>query len=197
MGKNKETFMDEKKKMYVALFVSRNKDNKNLPNFKERREAFVTNKSKDDQALFKRFRAFVDNGSENEVCRYYYSVNARDEEKIKKELLHYLIDHPEINLVAFEQKLASIAAKQENAAEKKWLFDFDVDNYDKKDEFINDIHNIDPEVEVLEEVKTPHGFGIIVNRGFDIRTLKEKWGSDFELKRDDLVFVSMLITQKN
>lgn len=41
----------------VVLFVSRNKDNKELHDFKERRNAFVT--TRDKEQLLEKFQAFV------------------------------------------------------------------------------------------------------------------------------------------
>ena len=37
--------VEESKDLYVVLFISRNKDNKDVENFKERRKSFITTKS--------------------------------------------------------------------------------------------------------------------------------------------------------
>ena len=38
----------------------------------------------------------------------------------------------------------------------------------------------------IETYKTPHGYAIVVDHGFDIRKLKEDW-PDVTLKKDDLL----------
>lgn len=66
--------------IYVVLFVSRNKDNKHLENFKERRMSFVTH-DKNSPELTARFEHFVRNGQYNEFSRAYISVNPRSSKK--------------------------------------------------------------------------------------------------------------------
>lgn len=83
---------------------------------------------------------------------------------------------------------ASICAKKENAAEKRWLFDFDIDNEGKLEEFVSDIKKICPGM-VIETHKTPHGYAVIVEHGFDTRKLFEKWTEDVTLKRDDMLLI--------
>lgn len=174
--------------IYVVLFVSRNKDNKNIENFKERRESFITHEPMGSEKLKNRFKEFVNRGQKGEFSRMYYSVNARDGVKIHKYLLHFLIENPEFNLCSIQPKLAGIAAMKEHAAEKKWMFDFDSIDMRKLYEFRADILNMEnaPTVDVY---KTPHGYAIITNRGFDSRKLMEKWKDIATLKRDDLLCV--------
>lgn len=177
-----ESFNDEP--IYVVLLVSRNKDNANIPNFKERRKSFITHLKWDK--LKKDFNSFVNQGVPGEFCRLYLSVNARDGVKIHKELLHFLIDNPDFNLCSLNSKIAGIAAQKECAKEKRWMFDFDLANHLKMHEFCLDIINIDNTIQI-EVCNTPHGYAIITNKGFDTRTLMEKWGEFVTLKRDDLV----------
>lgn len=173
--------------MHVVLFVSRNKDNKDLPDFTERRMSFVTKDALNSDKLAIKFKHFVDEGQKGEVCRLYYSVNSRDEDKVYKDLLHFLIDTPDFNLCSINSKLAGIAAVNSNAKTKRWMFDFDIDDDTKAEEFITDIKTIDAEIEVIKH-KTPHGYAIITSRGFDTRTLYTKWNpEDVTLKRDDLL----------
>ena len=40
--------VEESKDLYVVLFISRNKDNKDVANFKERRKSFITTKSPEE-----------------------------------------------------------------------------------------------------------------------------------------------------
>ena len=175
------------KDIYVCLFISRNKDNKDVPNFVERRKSFITTKHYTDPDLIREFFNFVSNGVPNEICRMYYSLNSRKKEVVHKQLLHFLIDEPNFNLCALQSKIASIAAKKECAKTKHWFFDFDIADIGKAKEFIKDIHNIDNNIEI-EYQKTPNGYAIIVSRGFDTRELLNKWSENVTLKKDDLVY---------
>lgn len=186
----------------VVLFVSRNKDNKDIENFKERRNAFVTTRDKHDFRLIEDFNAFVRKGQPNEMCRMYFSVNPRSNEKTQKTLLHQLIDE-QYNMATIPQRIAAIAAKKENAADSKhlkWLFDFDPVEGENLDElvnaFVDDInyyHNNTrtknnekrPPISI-DGYKTPNGYAIIVDQRFDTRELLQKW-TNVELKRDDLL----------
>ena len=67
----------------VVLFTSRNKDNRHVENFKERRESFVTTLSADSEALKDRFDRFVQSGVDGEMSRMYISINPRSNEKRK------------------------------------------------------------------------------------------------------------------
>lgn len=171
----------------VCLFVSRNKDNKGLTDYKERREAFLTSYDENDEKLLAKFEAFISDGISGEFSRFYLSVNKRDNAKTHRALLHYLIDHPDFNLAALPAKIASEAAKTENSLEKKWFFDVDDESDEHLEEFLKDLQE---EAEFNEKdynsYKTPHGFAVVVSRGFDTRKLLEKWRDTVTLKRDDL-----------
>jgi hypothetical protein len=174
------------KPLRICLMVSRNKDNKDVEDFKERRRAFLTTKTDDE--LRKEFGHFVEDGMFKEFCRLYVSVNARDPQKIHKELLKFLIDEPDFNLTHIQGKLAGIGAKKECALEKKWMFDFDREK--GVGEFEKDIIvNASPAFERIEEYQTPHGYAIIVDHCFDTRELMKKWGDIVTLKRDDLLCI--------
>lgn len=175
------------KDIYVCLFISRNKDNKDVPNFVERRKSFITTRDYNDPDLIREFFNFVSNGVPNEISRMYYSLNSRSKEVVYKNLLHFLIDEPNFNLCALSSKIASIAAKKECAKTKYWFFDFDIKDKNKVAEFINDIYSIDNDVKVTYR-ETPNDYAIIVSRGFDTRELLNKWSKNVTLKKDDLVY---------
>lgn len=170
----------------VVLFVSRKKDNKKIKNFKERRMAFLTHEPITGEELNIQFDNFVSEGLPGEISRMYYSVNSRNEQKVYKELLHFLIDNPTFNLCALGAKTAGIAMRHSNAKTKRWLFDFDINNQEQVKEFVEDIYSCDASYQA-DYFKTPHGFAVIVNHGFDTRMLLKKWGEDVTLKRDDLL----------
>lgn len=184
--------------VHVVLFISRNKDNSSLENYVERRKSFITKEAFDSDKIKKEFMNFVNRGLEGEMSRLYFSVNERDESKIYKSLLHFLIDNPEFNLCSIKPKIAGIAAEKHNAKTKRWMFDFDIDDYASAEEFCNDIKAIDENVET-EIHKTPNAYAIITSRGFDTRELLKKWNENkrlnenVELKRDDLLCVDWKI----
>lgn len=175
--------VEEAKDLYVVLFISRNKDNRDILNFKERRRSFVTTKSPHE--LTEEFHHFVEDGVDGEICRMYYSVNARDAKKVRKELIKFLVDDDNFNIAHLGGKIAGIAASKECAATKHWMFDFDEDDKSIYD-FVSDIRNIDPS-SMPNAHKTPNGYAVIVEHGFDTRWLMAKWGKIVTLKRDDLL----------
>ena len=186
----------------VVLFVSRNKDNKDIQDFKERRNAFVTTRSSNDFRLIEDFNAFVRKGQPNEMCRMYFSVNPRSNKKTQKALMHQLIEE-QYNMATMPQRIAAIAAKKENAEDSKhlkWMFDFDPVDGENIDDlvnaFVNDINHYHNNTRTknnekrppinIDGYKTPNGYAIIVDQRFDTRELLQKW-TNVELKRDDLL----------
>lgn len=183
---NTEKHTDE---IYIVLFTSRSKDNKDIEDFTQRREAFLTSRAMDDPVLLENFAYFARKGVVGETSRMYYSVNARNPQKINKTLVHYLIDNPDINPAAIQGRLAAIAAQKECVATKHWMFDFDLPDPAKAEEFKQDILTIDKDIEVTIH-PTKNNFAIVTNRGFDTRTLLKKWKDVVSLKKDDLLYVT-------
>ena len=184
-----------KEEIWTILFVSRNKDNRDVENFNQRKKSFVSTKKPED--LLKEFEVFVNEGVENEFSRFYVSINSRSNSKTFKALQHKMLDE-EFNLATMPQRIAAIASKTENAYEKnKWLFDFDpienVDLEESLESFIEDVYQAYNETENRKENleitthKTPNGYAVITNQRFDTRKLMEKWKDNVELKRDDLL----------
>lgn len=172
-------------KLYVYLFKSRNKDNKNVPNFKERAKTVLAYE-KDEAVVFERFEQFVATGLPGEKIRLYKSVNARDEEKVKTEIIVRLL-RDKISLTKLDGLVASAAQQVHNRAESKWLYDCDVNDENFVKEFVNDIP-VNTEVH-----KTPNGYAIVCEHGFDTRPIKEKYGEyDITLKKDELLFLKMV-----
>ncbi|MTE03635.1 hypothetical protein [Lactobacillus johnsonii] len=79
--------------MIGVIFTSRNKDNKDVANFKQRKIAFLSNKSVEE--LMPKFDDFVNEGVANELSRFYITINERNNEKTIIDLQHYLLDHPD------------------------------------------------------------------------------------------------------
>ena len=186
-------------KLNVVLFVSRNKDNKNLETFKERKVSFVTTKGFEE--IKSQFQVFVNDGQVGEFSRMYVSINPRSNSKIFKALQHKMLDQ-EFDLSTLPQRVASLAAKVENVYGDKqnWLFDFDpIEGQDVEvllTKFVADLHiahettqtkkgQARPQISVTLH-KTPNGYAVIVNQRFDTRPLLQKY-PNVELKRDAML----------
>ena len=179
MSKFAKTVPDVKSdldKLNVVLFVSRNKDNKHLETFKERKVSFVT--TKDFEEIKSQFQVFVNEGQVGEFSRMYVSVNPRSNSKTFKALQHMMLDQ-EFDLSTLPQKVASLTAKVENVYGDKqnWLFDFDpIEGQDVEvllTKFVADLHIAHettqtkkgqkrPPISVTLH-KTPNGYAVIVN----------------------------------
>ena len=185
--------------LYVYLIRSRNKDNKDIPNFKERAKTILEYKENEDKVI-EAFKSFAAKGVPGEQTRLYRSVNSRNEEKIREELIIRLLrDKP--SMTQLNRTLASVAQQVQNRDESKWLFDFDVDDEKAVKRFIDDIYIYTdsqyPIEEIIKYYKTPHGYAIIVPRGFDTRKLMDKWKDyDVTLKKDELLFLNMITNGK-
>ena len=177
----------------TVMFVSRNKDNKNIEGFKQRSMNFVSTKHPEE--LSGKFQEFVERGVEGEFSRFYISVNARDPEKVHKHLMHFLIDHPDYPLDKMESKIASLADRTDCALTKKWLFDLDDMNMVEAYEFASDVIKAGEfeSMESMEIRRTVSGYSLVVPRGFDTREVLSKY-EDVSLKRDAMILVS---TKKN
>ena len=179
--------------LYVYLIRSRNKDNKDVPNFKERAKTILEYKENEDKVI-EAFKSFAAKGVPGEQTRLYRSVNSRNEEKIREELIIRLLrDKP--SMTQLNRTLASVAQQVQNRDESKWLFDFDVDDKEKAYSFIHDVSTYFSLIDrnAIKIHKTPHGYAIIVPHGFDTRELMEKWKDyDITLKKDELLFLDMI-----
>ena len=173
-----------------VLFVSRNKDNRVLNNlvyykpFKPRTKSFVARVSPFDvSSLYDEFETFVNEGVKGEISRLYVSVNARDEQKVHRALIHELIDKPDFDLTKIDSKIASIAMKPANRKTSHWLFDFDKDDFDL---FYNFMTEVSEQTQILAQKPTMNGYALIVAHGFDTREILWKYPMA-TLKRDAML----------
>lgn len=175
--------------VYVYSFISRNKDNKGVDGFKERSYTFLANGNDLNDEIIKKFERFVKEGAPGEKSRLYISVNPRNEEKAREEVIIRLIKD-KTSLVKINKLVSSAAMKSENAAGKKWLFDFDIDDEVLVNDFCFDVERFGGGD--THYYKTPNGYAVVCEHGFDIREVIELWkGYDVSLKRDALLFVKM------
>lgn len=175
---------------FVIMFmISRNKDNKQIEGFKERKvSCLVHSGSKRIYSAWEQFKAEAMPG---ETCRLYMSLNARNPKVVRKKLLHYLIDAEDIDLTKIEIKIVSFAAEKESALEHKWFFDFDSKSF-------ADLKNFEKQIDecggtIIDIYITPNGYAVVVEKGFDTRELLNSWGDIASLKRDDLILVDWWI----
>lgn len=179
------------RKLYIYLFVSRNKDNKHLPNFKERRQAFLEYNDNMEEVM-KKFTRFVEEGQSGELARCYRSVNARNEDAVKKELMIRLLkdDH---DVRKLNKLLISCAQAPQCRAEHKWLIDFDTIGshiFHFCDDLVQ-MCGLTPDMFTI--YSTVNGHAIVVDRGFDTRAIFEKYKDcDITLKKDDFLLIDYL-----
>lgn len=168
-----------------VLFVSRNKDNKWLnDSFKPRTKSFVARVSPFDiSSLQNEFEAFVNEGVNGEVSRLYVSVNARDEQRVHRALIHELIDKPDFDMTKIDSKIASIAMKPANRKTNHWLFDFNRTNFDLFYEFMTEVSK---QTKILAQKLTMNGYALVVAHGFDTREILKKYPMA-TLKRDAML----------
>lgn len=180
----------------VVLFTSRNKDNRHIENFKERRELFVTTLSAGSEALKDRFDRFVQSGVDSEISRMYISINPRSNEKTSKDLMMKMLSD-NFSLARLPEMTARLASKKENAFDSKnlkWMFD--VDPHPSLDlNYVVESIMMDiafayyapekPKINI-ETHRTPDGYAIIVDQHFDTREILSKW-KNVELKRDAML----------
>lgn len=182
--------------LYVYLMRSRNKDNKDILNFKERAKTILEYRQNEDKVIAE-FKDFASKGLQGEQTRLYRSVNSRNEERIREELMIRLIrDKPSIT--GLNRVLASVAQQVSNRDENKWLFDFDIDDRELVANFLSDINHFSG-IKLIDINchKTPNGFAVIVPHGFDTRELMEKWKDcEITLHKDRLLFLNMITNSK-
>lgn len=157
--------------MYVVLFVSRNKDNRGVEGFHERKMEFI---SGDPFHHMDEFAHFVQAGVDGEMCRYYVSVSRRNMRGVRKQLICRLVSDDDVSLSNLDSLVVSYAMKAENDVDKKWLFDFDCNNEEEAYEFLRQLwKQVNPGSARL--YKTVHGFAFVADHGFDTRKFLPEW----------------------
>ena len=153
----------------VVLFRSRRKDNTDIEGFHERFQSFLTREPL--ETLEPKFIQFTQDGLPDETSRFYASVNPRGNEQTRRELLHLLIDETDVDMATIGQMAVSVAAKPHNAAQRRWLFDVDTHHLHVVNNLIDAIRTISVD-NTIEVSKTPNGYHVICEHGFDTRNLQ-------------------------
>lgn len=161
----------------IVEFVSRNKDNQGLIDFKPRtRTLIVTDKNAhhvDDE-----FKAFVEQGVYQETSRMYETFNELDPVGANRALAHFLIDHPDATPDKVQRVLKSELVK--HTITKHWLFDVDM-QVRTKDEVVAFINDLSDNA-VIDVRDTKSGYAVVTEHGFDVRALTKRY-PDIEVKR--------------
>lgn len=175
----------------ILTVVSRPKDNRNVDNFKTTSRGELINLNhfnNNTEVLDYAVDHYSYLAKTGETFRVYMSVNKRSFSKTRNKLIHELIDG-NVNLTKIQSKVASIAAKPENAEEHQWLFDVDYDEDVLNNQFIPDLLEASGFTESdLDIYQTKSHYGVIVPHGFNTVDLLANY-PEVELKRDDLRYV--------
>lgn len=179
--------------MFTVVLNSRNKDNKGVKDFRERKKVFLVREFEpymgeieEEFNMYEEFERFVQEGVEGEMSRLYISVNSRNEKKIQRDLFMELYDK-QLDFVSFQRKLVSIANKDVNKASRNYLLDYDKDSSEK--EMLKDLEEIKGNIkhgnilEILLYKKTLNGWHIITNP-FDIRAINKDY---ITVKKDGML----------
>ena len=170
--------------LHVMMFVSRNKDNKTVDGYEERRKVFLTTKAEDDEVLLAEFDTFASLGVKGERSRMYRSVNARSQEGTQNALMHYLLDN-NVNVASLPALAVRVAMSKENAVTKRRLFDFDVNDERKVKDFVQDLVERGVDEETVHVYKTPNGYAVVMERGADLRGLVDTMPDQRQVDKKD------------
>lgn len=184
-------------RLVCVLMVSRNKDNREVDGFSQRRRSFLAGipvGAEPAKVLNGCFSGFVGHGVPGELSRLYVSVNARDNAKIRKLLLERLIFDDGASMAHLDSLICGLAADHACAAERRWMFDVDPEHGHEDWRLVHDFvgeaaRDAGVDVGSVEVHETPNGFAVIVPHGFDTRELLSHWSGIVTLKRDDLLCV--------
>ena len=197
-------YKNNNKDFYCVLFISRNKDNKDVENFKPRRQSFLIDDFNElyTRRFIQKFLNFRDEGVSGELSRCYISFNLRDASKVRKSLLIDLIEDEDVSLTHMTSRIVSLAMKAGMNKTKRWMFDVDTLDEDKVNEFLKDLESYGFKKTDLKSFfttessellyykrRTINGYAILVDRGFDTREILKNREDWVTLKRDDLIFV--------
>lgn len=120
--------------------------------------------------------------------RIYKTVNARNMQTGRKELMKMLIEYSPAFDSCIDAKWRSILMKPECKVGRKLLIDIDDKDRLLDVKFALNEIAVEPE----QEIETPNGWHLVVPN-FDTRVLEGI--EDIEIKRDDLVYVDKVVVE--
>lgn len=117
--------------------------------------------------------------------RIHKTVNTRCVHSAMKLLRHKQIEEPDY--VAMNLSSCWKTALMNNKSKKTRRFLIDIDDMELAPEIKQ--YFLQKNIPILQENKSPKGYHIVVDK-FDTRDIKEKFqGRDFEIKRDDYIYI--------
>ena len=192
--------------LHYYLFKSRNKDNKDIPNFHERTKMFYMDYDPRTLSVMdprivevdEAYAKFVSEGVPGELTRLYEAVNFRDPEKIRNHLISKLALN-QVNIKNIQRAMDQVSMQEDCRATSKWLFDFDCTDIAHLRDFVEtckeNAHTGEFTADLITEIQeTPHGYAVISKEPFDTRVPMTKMSEaliDVTLMRDNLVFRDM------
>lgn len=179
---------------YNVLMTSRNKDNKELPGFKQRTWSFLVPENYNRFELNDTFDKFIAEGVRGEVSRAYISVNLRDGAKVHQALMHDLIDQPDMDLTKIAHRLTQLATAKTSRTHH-WLLDVDTHSHHLLQEIVAYLQELFAQTNMDNTFilkKSLSGYHIIVDHGFDTRELLAKF-PEIDLKRDAMTLLKVHI----
>lgn len=185
-------------KLYSWFITSRNKDNKDIESFKQKRIAFLAYEEEDSSVInsisvpnrvLSRLKKATMTEPEGTVLRLYRSVNSLNSNEIKRQLIVTILTKEGKPITNIESIAVSVAMEPSNHCfnERRWLLDFDSENADILNTMISEISNVSGEIEIY---KTPNGYAVITEHGFDTREFAIKYGDVITVKKNAMLFIT-------
>ena len=198
----------------ILMFKSRNKDNKNVPNF-TKRETFKVVPTSDIKVDYEEmyleyrdeFYEFVTQGVTGETSRMYCSINVADGKKVSEKISHFALDFLlKCDIISLRDKLSAkivreCMKKENKVKETRWMLDIDseddikwVDKCFKDDPYMTDAL-------VVWSSYTPNGKHVILRKPEN----QLEWafinkivqgGDDITLKKDDLYLLEAITKEE-
>lgn len=170
----------------AVLMVSRNKDNKDVKGFKQRRRALLM--SVEDLANLTHLallRISYKRGKKGELSRLYVPVNRRDVEKAKNKLIIHLLSGG--YWMCLDGRMVSNAMEKDCDLDGKWLLDVDTTDSAEIDQMFDILKKHFDITQVYGE-RTLNGYAVVLPHGFDSRELLAAC-PNVENKKDGMLFV--------
>lgn len=178
---------------HSVLFVSRNKDNKQLGSeYKQRSQSFLTTKKPGE--LKHAFKEFCDKGLSGEYSRFYMSVNTFNHSKVLLALQVYLLKYTDTDLSKIDSLLAKLAMKENCNETKRFLLDYD--SREGIDTFLMKLAYTVGDENSVRTYDTPNGYAVVTGHGFDTRELLAEYGETVSLHRNGQLFIAGAVKER-
>lgn len=193
---------------HTVIFTSRPKDNKDVAGFHARGEQhvarleFATLGHLADVTVARfgdMFERFANAGVAGETSRLYVTLNGADSDRCLKELALEIMQDKVSSVTKVNAAVASLVARPDMSATKRWLFDADCDEKTARkfakrvDEELAKRYGADSPLAKCYMFPSKSNFAVCTNARFDTRKLLAEF-PDVELKKEASLFC-MAITK--